>query len=236
MKTPFCELEDCELISDFLDLDYCFISKEEVQNLSDKDQKIWKDKKTEAFGIIDNLFIDKRQFNHFLYNTDIEMLPELWRPLCASNNHSPRFKHIISTIILEIDWRSKSLRCEPLRYRFYVEDLEGKRVKPYLLATNSERMAQMYINKIDALDYGSSLQDIAQMLSLFFSITYEEYKENTGDISILGFGKNIRLEVMDYMMLLEDDDLAETYLTEPYERDNVEVLGIVKDILVGKLV
>lgn len=236
-KSPFWQFEVCDLIADFIDLDYCFISEEELEKLSDTELIQWQEKKLEVFGIIDNLFKDDSLPNWYLYNTDLVLDTEIWKPLCSSQNHSPRFQHIISSIVLETDWRGKSIRCKSHRYRFYTEDLNGVPVTPYLLETNSVKMAMLFVQKIEGVDYGSSIHDIVKMLSLFFPIQLKESPEDTGEVFLLNQGKNLLIEVTDRnMLLIEREEITETYLTEPYERDNIEVLYIVKDLLAGNII
>jgi hypothetical protein len=230
MKSPFWQFEDCELIGDFIDLNYCFISKEELESLPRDEVLVWEAKKRQVFRIIDMLFKDDSVPNWYLYDTGIILNSPDWKPLCASPNHSLRMKHYLTCIVIEIDWKSPLLRCRDYRYRFYFQDKEEQQISPVLLNTDTPKMAMLFIERIESVVLGSSLDDIREMVGLFFTTTVNEVLEDTGEIYLLNHPKNLLIEVESgFMFLIEQKEEINSYLTEPYQRDNIEVLHLIQE-------
>lgn len=229
-------IRDIEVITFLLDLDTHFYSEEELKSLPVVQRKLFKAKSSQALEIVGRLLEDDKAPNWWLYGINLDLDCSVWKPLCASENHSPRYRHMFSNIVLEADWKASVLRCKQHRYRFYFMDDKGSIVLPALLLTDYPSMAQLYVTKIEKVSYGSSMAHLAEMLSLFATVKLRLREDDTGEIEILGFGKNLVLEVNDWMLLLERDELVETYLTEPFQRDNVELLFIIRDLLKNQIV
>lgn len=166
---------------------------------------------------------------HFIYCTDLTFDMSIWKPLRSSSNHSLRYQHFYTLVIIEMDWKPISLRCGRFRYRFFFNDKVVNKIRP-IFSTDHEKIAQLYIDRVECIDFGYSLDEFTNFISLFVNIRLIELTHESGEILTIGLKKNLCVEVSEFIVIGEITENTILYTSDPYPRDTLNLLNLISII------